>query len=258
MAINPLSSVLANGTAAADRRALAKDDFLTLLVTQLKNQDPLSPLQPHEFAAQLAQFTSVEQLQQLNAGALRQEESLAMATLLGKTSFSAALLGRQVIAAGDRVVVPENGAAQVKVEIGGTGGRATLKLFDSAGREVAIRELGSLPPGRQTLTLPAGMPAGIYRYQLQVKGVDDKSVNVTTYTAGVVDGISFLNGRIVLRIGTLEIDLDDLAEIEPAASSGVNAFDLPAALLDPNRDIDRPPLPKRPPVGDLVRALGVS
>jgi flagellar basal-body rod modification protein FlgD len=258
MSVNNISSVLASSAASANRTSLAKNDFLTLLVTQLKNQDPLSPLQPHEFAAQLAQFTSVEQLQELNAGVARQEESLAMATLLSKTSFSAALLGRKVVAAGDRVVIPASGSAQVKVEVGGAGGRAKLKLFDTAGHEVATRELGALPPGRQTLTLPGDLPAGTYRYQLEVKGTDDKPVAVTTYTTGVVDGISFLDGRIVLKIGTLEIALDDLAEIEPGSPAATAAGEAPATPSDMTKEPDLSPIPKRKPYGDLSRALGIS
>jgi flagellar basal-body rod modification protein FlgD len=258
MTVNNISSALASSAASANRTSLAKNDFLMLLVTQLKNQDPLSPLQPHEFAAQLAQFTSVEQLQELNAGVARQEESLAMATLLSKTSFSAALLGRKVVAAGDRVVIPASGSTQVKVEIGGAGGRAKLRLFDTSGREVATRELGALPPGRQTLTLPGDLSAGTYRYQIEVKGADDKAVNVTTYTTGIVDGISFLDGRIVLKIGTLEIALDDLAEIEPGATAATAAGEAPTTPSDMTKEPELSPIPKRKPIGDLSRALGIS
>lgn len=253
MAIDNISSVFAQGTQAADRRSLGKDEFLMLLVTQLKNQDPLSPLQPHEFAAQLAQFTSVEQLQTMNAGMLRQEESLAMSTLLSKTSFSAGLLGRQVVAAGDQVVVPSSGPAHVRIEVGGAGGRATLKLLDASGHEVATRELGSLPPGRQTLALPQDLPPGTYRYQITIKGAGDKDAPVTTFTTGVVDGISFANGRITLRIGDLEFALDDLAEIEPAvpaAATGGGGAALPGVVKDP--EVPRMP-PNGPPPPDFAR-----
>lgn len=252
MSVNNISSVLAASTSASDRRAIDKNDFLTLLVTQLRNQDPLSPLQPHEFAAQLAQFTSVEQLTQLNEGMARQEDSLAMATLLSKTSFSAGLLGRQIVAAGDQVTIPAGSAGRVRIEVGGTGGHAELKLTDSTGREVATRDLGSLPPGRQTLTLPADLPAGSYHYSITVTGAGDKKVNVTTYTTGTVDGISFQDGRIVLKLGAIDIDLDDLAEIEPASGAPAAAG---AALPGITKGGEGTPLPKKPsdPIVDALR-----
>lgn len=256
MSIGNISSVLASGSSSADRQSINKNEFLTLLVTQLRNQDPLSPLQPHEFAAQLAQFTSVEQLTQLNAGMERQEESLTMATLLSKTTFGAGLLGRQVVAAGDQVTIPEGSAGKIRIEVGGTGGHAELKLTDASGREVATRDLGSLPPGRQTLTLPADLPAGTYHYAVTVTGAGDKKMNVTTYTTGVVDGISFTDGRIVLKMGKIDIDLDDLAEIEPgsaAAPSGTGSM-LPGIA----KSGDESPLPKKPfdPIMNPLRFLG--
>lgn len=196
---------------------LGRDEFLKLLVTQLRNQDPLSPLAPHEFAAQLAQFSSVEQLTQLNDAVALQSQAVEYAALIGKTAFSAALIGKSVAVAGDRVVIPESGAAKLRFEVGGSGGRATLKLFDDSGHEVATRELGSLAPGRQSLTLPQDLPPGRYRYTIEIKDADDAAVPVTTYTTGNVDGVYFKNGEIVLRIGGSEIPLDDLAEIENAS-----------------------------------------
>jgi flagellar basal-body rod modification protein FlgD len=257
MSVGNIGSVLASAGQATDRRSIGKNEFLTLLVTQLKNQDPLSPLQPHEFAAQLAQFTSVEQLTQVNATMARQEESLAMATLLSKTSFSAALLGRQVVAGGGQVAIPAEGTSvPVRIDVGGTGGHATLTLRDSGGRTVATRDLGMLAGGVQTLALPADLPAGTYRYAIAVAGAGGQAVPVTTYTTGVVQGIAFRDGRILLSLGGIEIELDDLTEIAPAA---------PAAATDPGAPIDltRPgepaPLPAGPPaVGDLRRVLGLG
>jgi flagellar basal-body rod modification protein FlgD len=207
------------GTTTSDRTALGKDQFLRLLVTQLRNQDPLSPLQPHEFAAQLAQFTSVEQLTQVNAGIAQQSEMVQLAALIGKTTFGAALIGRQIVADGNHVVVPDSGTAKVRVDVGGSGGTGTLHVIDENGREVAKRELGSLGPGRQTLALPAGIAPGTYTYRVDLKDAQDHAVPVTTYTVGIVDGVFFKNGQIVLRLGTIEIELDRLAEIETAPVS---------------------------------------
>ncbi len=198
------------------KKSLDKDAFLTLLVTQLRNQDPMNPSDASEMAAQLAQFSSVEQLTQLNDAVASQELALQEATLLSKTSLGASLIGRAIIAVGDEVVVPGSGQAQIRVDVGTGGGSATLRLLDSNGNEVATRDLGKVSSGRQTLTLPDDLPAGTYHYELTVTGANDARVPVTTYTTGTVDGVGFKNGQIVLRIGSLEVPMDDLAEIEPA------------------------------------------
>ncbi len=216
--INPVTNYALFGAAAgatAPKQSLDKDAFMTLLVTQLKNQDPMNPQDSSQLAAQLAQFTSVEQLTQLNEAVTSQELSLREATLLSKTSLSATLIGRRVIGEGNQLQVPATGAAQIRVEIGAGGGQAKLRLLDSTGREVTTRELGVVPAGRQTLTLPADLPAGTYRYELTVTGPKDAAVPVATFTRGIVDGVTFKNGQIVLRIGGMEVALDDLAEIEP-------------------------------------------
>jgi flagellar basal-body rod modification protein FlgD len=209
------------GSAAATtapKQTLDKDAFMTLLVTQLKNQDPMNPSDSSQLAAQLAQFTTVEQLSQLNEAVTSQELSLREATLLSKTSLSASLIGRRVIAEGNEVNIPTTGAAQIRIEVGAGGGQAKLRLLDSSGTEVATRDLGVVPAGRQTLTLPADLPVGTYHYEVTVTGANDTKVAVATFTRGTVDGVSFKNGQIVLRIGGMEVALDDLAEIEPEST----------------------------------------
>jgi flagellar basal-body rod modification protein FlgD len=205
----------ASGTSS--RTELDRDAFLRLLVTQLRHQDPLSPLQPHEFAAQLAQFSTVEQLTQVNEGLQQQLGVSQLVALLGKTSFSAALIGRYVVAEGNQVTIPASGQGQIRIEVGTGGGRGTLRLLDASGNEVATRDLGTLQGGRQTVALPADLPPGTYHYEVKVTGANDAVVPVTTYTSGSVSGVYFKDGQIVLRIGSMEVAVDALVEIEPAS-----------------------------------------
>lgn len=217
----PISSFGSAATTPAQPSgaSLDREAFLTLLVTQLRNQDPFSTLQPHEFAAQLAQFSSVEQLTNLNDAVAAQSQATHLATFLSETSLSASLLGRYIVAEGDQVLVPADGRGEVRVEVGGQGGSGTLHLFDSAGREVATVDLGHLSPGRQTIALPSDLSPGSYTYSLTVDGGEGVTVPVVTYTSGVVDGVYFRDGDIILRVGTIEVPLDALAEIEPAPAS---------------------------------------
>jgi flagellar basal-body rod modification protein FlgD len=212
MILNPIQTSMPSDP--SERTALGKDQFLSLLVTQLQNQDPLSPMQPHEFASQLATFTSVEQLTEVNDALASQGETLHLNALLSKTAFSAALLGREVLAEGNRVTVPEEGSTEVTIEVAEQGGSATLRLFDEDGHEIATRQLGSLAGGRQDVALPDDLPPGSYSYKIEVKDSEGEVVPVITYTRGIVTGVSFDAGEILLRLGETEVRLDDLAEFQ--------------------------------------------
>ncbi len=202
-----------------NRTTLGADQFLTLLVTQLRHQDPMSPLEPHEFAAQLAQFTSVEQLTKLNDAAEIQSQQSQLVAALVQTQFGSGLLGREILAAGNQVEIPATGSARLPVDIGGSGGRATLKLTDVTGRVIATRDLGDLPPGRQTLSLPSDLPPGVHRVSLEVVASDGSKPRVTTYQSGLVSGIEFGDGGLTLKVGALKIPLGALVEIRPATGT---------------------------------------
>lgn len=238
-------------TDTGPKQSLDKDAFLTLLVAQLKHQDPTSPLQPHELAAQLAQFTSVEQLTQLNSSMEAQTQAAHMATLVGQTSLSASLIGRQVLALGDQVTVPSNGSASIHLEVGGSGGSGTLQLLNSEGAVIATRDLGQVSGGATDVTLPGDLPPGTWRYKVTVKAAGDKDVSVTTFTKGVVSSVEFKNGSIVLHVGKMDITLDDLVQIEPAGStSSGSSNDTGGGTSGTNTNTNPTPSPGGADTGD--------
>jgi flagellar basal-body rod modification protein FlgD len=207
-------------TSGTGSSSLGKDAFLKMLVAQLKHQDPTSPMDGKDLAAQLAQFTSVEQLTQLNSAMATQTQASQMAALVGQSSLSASLIGRQVEAVGDQVLVPSSGSAKIKVDIVGSGGTATLTLKDDAGNTVATRRLGAVAAGNgKSFTLPSDLPPGKWHYSLEVVNAADVASTVTTYVSGVVSAVEFKNGEIILSAGGLEISLSDLVRIEPASTS---------------------------------------
>lgn len=204
-------------TGTKSSTSLGRDEFLKLLVTQLRNQDPLNPQQPHEFAAQLAQYSSVEQLTQLNDAMATQNTNQQLTALIGKTSLGASLIGKTVLAIGNDVEISEGKPATIRADIGAKGGIATVHLYDSAGNEVTHRDLGTVKGGMQTLELPSDLQAGIYSYKLEVVASDGSTTSVAPYTTGVVGGLSFENGQIMLKIGGLSVSLDALSEVLPTS-----------------------------------------
>lgn len=207
----------AAGTTA--KKDIDKDAFLKLLVQQLKHQDPLNPLKPEEFASQLAQFSSVEQLTQIKSAIDQQTEASGMAALVQQTSLSASLIGKEVQAIGDQVSVPLAGSARVTVDVAGRGGAARLTLTNDAGAVVATRSLGQVGPGTRSLALPADLPPGTWHYAVSVTDSSGAETAATTYTSGVVSSLEFKRGSIVLHIGDAEIALTDIVRIAPASAT---------------------------------------
>lgn len=200
---------------------LGRDQFLKLLVTQLRYQDPMSPMDSSQFSSQLAQFSTLEQLVRLNEQFEVQAQSNALMNLSINTALAASLVGRQVMAAGSLVSVSPEGEGTITVDVGGAGGRATLRLLDASGLEVGVYDMGAVGGGRQAIPLAdLNLSQGVYSYELTVTGVGDMSVDVTSYVAGVVDGVQFADGGILLRVGGLTIPLRQLAEIEAAPTTG--------------------------------------
>ena len=195
---------------------MGKDEFMKMLVAQLKNQDPLNPLQGEQMAAQLAQFSQLEQLENINTTLAGQTQmSGAMAQALNGNAAMAAL-GKTVYATGNEVVLRGDGAGSVSAEIGGSGGLATLHLYDQSGREVGSRVLGSVAGGRQTFQLgsaAARLPAGKYTYSIEVKDSLGHNVQVQTLVTGRVDGVRYTADGPVLTAGSLTIPFSTIVEI---------------------------------------------
>ena len=216
------ASAVSSLTGRTAGSSLGRDEFLKLLVTQLRNQDPMNPQQPHEFAAQLAQYSSVEQLTQLNDAMAAQNASMQLNAMIGKTALGASLLGKTVLAFGNQVEITAGAKTSIRAEIGTQGGTATLRLYDRAGNEVTHRDLGLVKGGMQTLALPSDLPAGDYSYKLEVKASDNSDVAVTPFTTGVVTGLSFENGQILLKLGGVSVGLDALSEVLPTTTTASN------------------------------------
>jgi flagellar basal-body rod modification protein FlgD len=195
---------------------LGKDEFLKLLVAQMRNQDPMSPSDPQEMAAQLAQFSSVEQLVNINEQLGTQATSADAMALALNNSSAVAIIGKDVLSLGNTVDVTGSGGDSITVGVGGIGGSAAVTLYDADGLEVGSLDLGAIGGGRQEIPLDSvtsGLPAGRYTYELTVTNSQGDAVDVQTFMRARVDGVRYGANGPVLFSGTEEISLADVVEI---------------------------------------------
>ena len=125
------------------RNELGQEDFLMLMTTQLKNQDPLKPADNAEFMSQLAQFGAVEGLADLKT----EIQELAGSLVSNQTIQAAAMLGHKVLVPATHGVLEQDGVIEGAVELPNSVSSLNLGIYDSAGQLVSNVSLGSQSPG---------------------------------------------------------------------------------------------------------------
>src|SRR6478735_455076 len=184
MAVSGTSGTTGAGTTAGtDRKMLANnfDQFLTLLTTQLKNQNPLEPLNTNEFTQQLVQFASVEQQIKSNTTLA----SLLQATKASTATNALGFVGTEIRADGATTKL-NNGKAEWNLNSPRAASRATLAIRDASGATV-YTENRTLNAGSQTfswdgkLTSGGGVaPSGDYTISVTAADLSGAPVNVST------------------------------------------------------------------------------
>ncbi|MEO0557932.1 MAG: flagellar hook capping FlgD N-terminal domain-containing protein [Bacteroidota bacterium] len=232
---------------ATGNAALGRDEFLQLLVAQLRNQDPTSPQQGHEFAAQLAQFSSVEQLTNIGTAMSSQSNQLtALAKALegiqaGQTTMADQLSGRIDLQAASSMVgqtvevasgaLPWNGSdtAPLHVRLGTDVREVVVTIRDADGAAIRTIRTGTLSAGDHDLgwdgTLADGSaaPEGTYTADVTAVGVDGQPASATPFIRGTVDRLTVEPDGVRLWIGDQPVAFDALLAVRSdAAASTLN------------------------------------
>ncbi len=200
--------------------SLGQDEFLTLLVAQLKNQDPMNPLNAEQFAAQLAQFSSLEQLIKINETLEGQTDGTAALMDAMNATTALSVVGRDVLAAGSALDITEGGAGPLVVGVGGEASSGTLKILDDDGEEVASMELGALesgPTGNRDRPGHLGPGARTLQLHRGAHGRDGDGTGIQTFSRVHIDGVRYGPGGPVLISGDLEIPLSNVVEVLSSA-----------------------------------------
>lgn len=214
------ATVIGNGTpstaSSMGSSALGKDEFMKLLLAQLSQQDPTAPVDNQQFIAQLAQFSSVEQLSSMN----QSMESLLVAQAGANQMQAISMVGKSVNFKSDHVNV-SGGFTDVQGNLSAPAKDVIATLKDSSGKVVGKIDCGPATAGNVSFAHVAaldsnGKPLADGNYSVTLTAVDDagKSVNITSAGSGTVQGVSFTNGFAELLIGNLRIKLSEVTEID--------------------------------------------
>lgn len=200
--------------ALSGNKQLGQNDFLTLLVTQLKNQDPLKPMDNTTFVAELAQFSqldqSTKQVQLLEQSITNQTDSLQYALL--------PMVGRTVQVEGS-VIDLKSGPATLTYALAGNASSVRVTILDQQNKPLRTLDLGSQDAGKQEVSWDgrnqngALMPAGLYQYQIAAKDLKGAPVVAAPSSVLTITGVRMVDGTPQLAAGNQVIDRSNIVEL---------------------------------------------
>lgn len=201
-------------------KSLGQEAFLKLLVAQLQNQDPLNPQENHEFVAQLAQFSSLEQSIGINA----RLDELALQNRGLQNSQVVDLVGKQAIVRGNIVTLRGQGEiVPISFNLDSAAQEATLTIRDASGRSVRTLQVGARAAGTVTVQwngqddtgLP--QPAGAYQVSVTAKNTAGGPVSLSQQTSGTIQSVSFDRGFPVIHLDSgVTAPVGDLIQVSPS------------------------------------------
>ena len=205
----------AGGIAATGDSTLGKDDFMKILVAQLQAQDPMAPMEGQEFASQLAQFSSLEQLTNVNSNLeASQAFDLAMSN-----SAALALIGKNVDAPGNTIDLKSGEVETLSFSLDGEAAEVGIDIFDSTGAKVSTVNLGAQKSGLReyvwsgTDSSGALLPAGNYTFNITASNSANNFVPAKTFAAGLVTDVVFEDGKAFAMVNGQKLAVNEVSKV---------------------------------------------
>jgi flagellar basal-body rod modification protein FlgD len=214
MAVSGINGTSGTSALAGSRATIAEnfDTFLQLLTTQLKNQNPLDPLDTNQFTQQLVQFTSVEQQLKTNEFL----EAMMTASQGASNAEAVSYVGKVVTASGNKAELVDGQAkwhfaVEQPADI-----IATVRDMDG---NVVYTKAGGVEQGESVFTWDGvggdgrKRPDGSYSITIEARNKDGQLIDVATEMTGEVTGVDFSGSEPVLIVGTARVNLSAVMSV---------------------------------------------
>jgi flagellar basal-body rod modification protein FlgD len=217
-----ITQLLSTPPTETNKEIMGRDDFLQVLMTQLRYQDPLEPLSQTEMIGQLTQFNMLDELRGMNSAITDSIESdannvallaaLQQAVINGQ---SVGLIGKNIEAEYSSVTVGDGEVPTYTLDAPEGSSSVTVSVLDSSGTTVASETLAA---GTVEFQPPvSGLPAGTYELRAETTGSDGTSTTIPVHLSGLVSALRFGENGTVLEVEGQEISLADIIGITTAS-----------------------------------------
>ena len=180
-------------TKMADDGVMGKDDFLKLLIAQLSAQDPLDPMGAQDFSAQLAQFSGLEQMTNVNSNL----EILQKLQTASQNTSSLNLIGKTVESYGNAFSHSANSSETLSYSLASDAVSVRIDMFDSTGSQVDMIRIDNQGQGKNTASWDGfdkhgnSLPAGTYSFTVKADNQAGATIAVDTFSSGLVSDVVF-------------------------------------------------------------------
>jgi flagellar basal-body rod modification protein FlgD len=197
----------------ANNNVIGKDVFLRMLVAQLKNQDPLNPMNGTEFAAQLAQFSSLDQLTNISTQIGAMNTNMAAVNSGQLVGF----IGNEITYQGNRFQAA--GSSQtLNYSLSGDAQKGTVKIYDDKGDLVRTLTFGNQKAGSNSVVWDSSGRSGTFTFEVSAQDQNGKDVSATTLITGQVTGVHFQSGTPYLSVNGQDVAFANVISVKKSSS----------------------------------------
>jgi flagellar basal-body rod modification protein FlgD len=200
---------------------LGKDAFLKLLTSQLKYQNPLEPMNDQEFVGQMTQFSSLEQLQNMNSTLAQNAQWNMLLSQTINNTMATSLIGKEVTADSNAIGITSGEGGDITFQSTDFALNGSITISDEKGNVVRTVQVNNLKPGSNSVHWDGkddqgnNAPSGNYTYQIDLKDTNGQAVSVSNLRTGTVESVKYVDGQAYLLVDGSYIPLAQIREVKP-------------------------------------------
>ena len=199
----------------ASDEAMGKDDFLKLLIAQLAAQDPLDPMGAQDFSAQLAQFSGLEQMTNVNTNL----EIIQKLETTSQNTSALNLIGKTVESYGNTFKHTANTSETLSYSLASDAESVRIDIFDITGTQVDMIKFGNQTQGKNKVSWDGRdkhgklLPEGTYSYTVKADNLAGATIEVDTFSSGLVSEVVFGEDQAYAIVNGKELPISTIKRV---------------------------------------------